>query len=423
MGPDTTAHSHAFGPLAGLTVLDLTRALSGPYATLLLGGLGATVIKVEDPNGGDVARGNVPYLGRTGVTATPSHDDDVSLPFLERGRGKYGVTLDLKHPRAGEVFADLVSVSDVIVENFSAGTADRLGVGYAVARALKPSIVYTSISGFGADGHDDGKAYDLVTQALSGIVMASGEPEDGPERVGLPLGDLVAPLFALGGTLAAVLSARATGLGQHVDVSMLGALTSLVAVEPWDGYRHVGMPSRTGNMLNRLAPFGIFATIDGHVAICAANARMYAKLPGAIGRPDLLDDPRFAHRAVRAANADEIHAIIADWTAQRSTADVIATLRDADVPVAPVREPHEALRDRRVLDRGEVVPLEHPVYGRAEELLASGVPIRFSETPAGFSSPAPLLGQHNQRVFGQLLGYDDRHLADLRASGVFGEGR
>ncbi|WFR72596.1 CoA transferase [Prescottella defluvii] len=222
------------GPLSGVTVVDLTRALSGPYATLLLGALGATVIKIEEPGHGDVARGNVPYLGRDGIDRLPRHDDDLSIPFLERCRGKLGITLNLKHPEAISVFDDLVRQADVVVENFSAGTADRLGIGYEHAREINPGIVYTSISGFGGNSSDEtGKAYDVTIQALSGLALASGSPEDGPVRVGLPLGDMVAPLFAVTGTLAAVLSARETGRGQHVDVSMLGALTSLVAVEPW----------------------------------------------------------------------------------------------------------------------------------------------------------------------------------------------
>jgi CoA:oxalate CoA-transferase len=250
------------GPLTGVRVIDLTRALSGPYATLLLAGLGAEVIKIEDPDGGDVARGNVPYLGRDGISAIPAHPDDVSVPFLDRCRGKQGITLNLKHPGAIAVFDDLLGQAEIVVENFSAGVADRLGVGYEHARSVNPGIVYTSISGFGRErGGQDSKAYDLVIQALSGLSMVSGEAGGEPVRLGLPIGDLAAPLFAVMGTLAALVRARETGSGQHVDVSMLGALTSLVAVEPWQAYDAVGMPSRSGNYLNRLAPLGIFAAV------------------------------------------------------------------------------------------------------------------------------------------------------------------
>ncbi|MDN5913582.1 MAG: CoA transferase [Pseudonocardia sp.] len=406
------------GPLEGVTVVDLTRALSGPYATLLLGGLGATVIKIEEPGSGDVARGNVPYLGRDGVNRLPQHEDDLSIPFLERCRGKLGVTLNLKHPDAVAVFDDLVREADVVVENFSAGTADRLGVGYAHAREVNPRIVYTSISGFGADATDNGKAYDLTIQALSGLTMANGRVGEDPVRVGLPLGDMTAPLFAVMGTLAAVLRARETGQGQHVDVSMLGALTSMVAVEPWGGYAATGMEPRTGNFLNRLAPFGLFSALDGEVAICAANDRFFVRLPAAMDMPELLEDPRFATRAPRAANADEIHRIVGEWAAGLTVAEIHKRLVAADIPVSEVRTPLAATADPQVLARGETVPLEHPEHGGAEGLYGSGVPVVFSGTPAGFVDPAPYLGQHNDHVFGELLGYGPERVAAMREHGL-----
>jgi CoA:oxalate CoA-transferase len=405
------------GPLAGVTVIDLTRALSGPYATLLLAGLGARVIKIEDPQGGDVARGNVPYLGRDGVHRLPRHDDDLSLPFLERCRGKLGITLNLKHPQAREVFAELVGQADVVVENFSPGTADRLGVGYARAREVNPAIVYTSISGFGAD-RPNAKAYDLTIQALSGLTMASGQSGEDPVRVGLPLGDMMAPLFAVMGTVAALHHAKQTGQGQHVDVSMLGALTSMVAVEPWGGYAATGMEARSGKYLNRLAPFGIFAARDGDVTICAANDGFFSRLPAAMGMPELLDDPRFATRAPRAQHADEIHAIIAEWTADLTVAEITERLVEADIPVAPVRTPVEAVADPQVLARGEVLPLAHPDYGPGEGLFGSGIPIRFSSTTAEFSGPAPHLGQHNDEVFAGLLNYSAERIETMRAEGL-----
>lgn len=407
------------GPLTGVTVIDLTRALSGPYATLLLGGLGATVIKIEEPGSGDVARGNVPYLGRDGISPLPQHDDDLSIPFLERCRGKLGITLNLKHPDAVAVFDDLVRDADVVVENFSAGTADRLGIGYEHARSVNPRIVYTSISGFGGDAPaDSGKAYDLTIQALSGLAMASGSVGDDPVRVGLPLGDMVAPLFAVMGTLAAVVSARETGHGQHVDVSMLGALTSMVAVEPWGGYAATGMQPRTGNHLNRLAPFGIFAALDGQVAVCAANDRFFTRLPAAIGMPELLDDPRFATRAPRAAHADEIHRILGEWVAGLTVEQVHKRLAAADIPVARVRTPEEATRDPQVVARGETVALEHPDHGPGEGLYGSGVPVVFSATPAEFAGPAPHLGQHNDQVYGELLGYPAERQRAMREHGL-----
>ncbi|WGL54135.1 CoA transferase [Nocardioides sp. BP30] len=407
------------GPLQNLTVLDLTRALSGPYATLLLAGMGARVIKVEELGFGDVARGNVPYAGRDGVHRQPQHDDDLSVPFLDRNRGKLGVTLNLKHERAREVFADLVRHADLVVENFSPGTADRLGVGYAFAAQINPAVVYASINGFGSDADaSDGKAYDLITQALSGVTMASGMPGDEPTRIGIPAGDLIAPLYAVMGSLAAIIRARETGEGQHVDVSMLGALTALVAVEPWDAYEAVGMEPRTGNFLNRLAPFGLFECLDGRVAICAATDKFFARVPAAIGRPELLEDERFARRARRASNAEAIHAILGAWTAERTVEEIVKTLNAADIPVAPVRTPREAIRDPRVLDRHETVPLAHPTHGEVGALIGSGLPIRFSRDEAGFAGPAPIHAQHNSEVYGRLLGYTPDQLEQMASDGL-----
>ena len=248
-------------PLEGLTVLDLTIALAGPYATFLLAGLGARVIRVENPGHGDPCRTNAPYVGRDGVTLVRRHDDDVSASALNRLRGKLGTTLNLKHPRAREIFADLLRHADIVVENFSTGTMDRLGVGYAYAREVNPRIVFCSLSGFGAEKASGGsKAMDTIIQALSGLMMTSGEPSDGPVRVGVPVADMVAPLFGVIGILAALQQRERTGIGQQVDVSMLGALTSMVAGEPFDLLEQCGIPQRTGRMVPRLAPFGVYRT-------------------------------------------------------------------------------------------------------------------------------------------------------------------
>src|SRR5580693_3978465 len=216
-------------PLGDITVLDLTTALAGPFATLLLAGLGAKVIKIENPaGGGDSCRSNAPYLGSAGATLARQHEDDISVSALNRLRNKLGVTLNLKHPEAQAVYADLVKKSDIVVENFSRGTLDRLGVGYVFAREVNPRVIYCSITGFGSTADaSPAKAMDAIVQALSGTMMTSGGPDDPPIRVGVPIGDLTAPLFGVIGILAALHQAQHTGRGQHIDVSMLGALTMM----------------------------------------------------------------------------------------------------------------------------------------------------------------------------------------------------
>jgi crotonobetainyl-CoA:carnitine CoA-transferase CaiB-like acyl-CoA transferase len=407
-------------PLAGRTVIDLTTALAGPYATLLLAGLGATVIKVENPaTGGDTSRNNAPYVGRDGLALARRHPDDMSVSMLVRGRGKKSVTLNLKDPRGRAVLADLVRDADVLVENYSPGVTQRLGIDYAALREINPRLVYTSISGFGAQGGPgSGKAMDSIIQALSGVMLTAGEPDGDPVRFGLPIGDLLAPLFAVVGTVSALLQAERTGEGQHVDVSMLGALTSLVACEPFDAFDAVGLPQRTGSMVPRLAPFGILPAADGHLALCAPTDAFARGVLRAMGREDLVDDVRYATRDQRVQRADELHALIADWCRALPVTEVVDRLAEFGVPAAEVRDPQQAVRDPLVRARREVVPIAHPVHGTVADLSATGVPIVFSGSTVGLDAPPPALGEHNDHVYRELLGYGPDELAALAADAV-----
>lgn len=407
-------------PLTGKVVLDLTTALSGPYATLLLAGLGARVIKIENPaRGGDTARNNSPYFTSEGLQMRRLDDEDMSVSMMLRGRNKESIALDLKKPEGLEVFRDLVRHADMVVENYSAGVTARLGIDYASVRDLNPRLVYASISGFGAQGAPgSGKAMDTIIQALSGTMMTAGSPGQPPVRFGLPIGDLVAPLFAVIGVLAAVMEAERTGEGQHVDVSMLGALTSLVACEPFDAFERIGMPLRTGDHVPRLAPFGTFRGADGWFALCAPTDEFSRGVMRAMGTPELADDPRFAERDGRVQHADEYHAMIGDWARERPVAEIIARLEEFGVPAAPVRDTGDAVRDPLVLDRGDVEQLVHPTLGAAEGLYGSGVPIVFSGSSTALSRPAPRLGEQTEDVLGGLLGYDATRIAALRDTGV-----
>ncbi len=296
-------------PLEDITVLDLTTALAGPFATLLLAGLGAKVIKIENPAVADSCRSNPPYLSRDGGRLTRQHEDDVSISALNRLRNKQGVTLNLKHPEGRMVYADLIKTADVIVENFSRGALERLGAGYTFAQQLNPRIVYCSITGFGSEGDPGtGKAMDAIIQALSGVMMTSGGPHDPPVRIGVPFADLTAPLFGVIGVLAAIHQAQRTGIGQHVDVSMLGVMTMMVSGEPFDLLERCGVPQRTGLTVPRLAPFGMYRTLDGYVSICAPTEAFAHALFQAIGRPELTTDARFAKRDDRLVNVAELDA-------------------------------------------------------------------------------------------------------------------
>jgi crotonobetainyl-CoA:carnitine CoA-transferase CaiB-like acyl-CoA transferase len=382
--------------------------------------MGARVIKIENPvTGGDTSRENAPYFGRGGVKLAREREDDISVTGYNRLRNKLGITLNLKHPRARDVFADLARKADLLVENFTPGTLDDLGIGYEAGRRVNPRIVYCSISGFGSDaGPGAPKALDTVIQALSGVMYISGDEGDPPVRVGLTIADLTAALFGTIGVLAALHQARRTGTGQHVDVSMLGALTSLIAAEAYEAMEKAGASVRSGQSVQRLAPFGTYRASDGHIAICAYTDAFAHRLFEVMERKDLAADERFRTRDARVRYFRELDIEIERWSSSKSSLEAIALLNAAGVPAAEVRDPRIAVHDPRVMARGETVPLVHPKYGAADGIRAMGLPIRFSDAKAGFDQPPPALGEHNQRVYGEILGYDAKRIAGLHTQGV-----
>jgi CoA:oxalate CoA-transferase len=406
-------------PLEGVTVLDMTVALAGPFATLLLGGLGARVIKIENPAAADTCRSNAPYLGRNGATLGREHEDDVSISALNRLRNKLGITLNLKNPEAREVFADLVKNADVLVENFSRGTLERLGAGYDRVREINPRIIYCSITGFGSAGDPgSGKAMDAIIQALSGVMMTSGKPAEPPVRVGVPFADLCAPLFGVIGVLAALHQQKSTGMGQHVDISMLGAMTMMVACEPYDILERCGVPQRTGQTVPRLSPFGVYPTRDGYIALCAPTDGFAQSLFAAMERPEFATGQQFATRDQRVKNSDELNTVVESFTRSMTTAQALAKLDSAGVPSAEVRDPDAAMRDPQVIARRETVPLAHPKYGLVDDVYGMGMPIHFSSGTAEFDQPAPDLGEHNDAVYGGILGYSAEKIEALRSRKV-----
>jgi len=407
------------GPLKGVTVVDLTLAYAGPFATLMLGGLGATVIKVENPQDGDMSRGNPPFIGQDGVTMDVARDGDMSLAFINRARNKKSVTLNLKHEQARAIIRKLVATADIFVENFAPGVVERLGVDYESLRSINPRIIYCSIKGYGMGAPPEtGRAMDIMIQARSGLMAATGRAIDPPMRSGLPIGDLVAPLTAVIGVLSALWHREKTGEGQLIDISMLDVLTALVAGEHFDALTSYGLEIRTGNSLARMSPFGAFRTSDGGwVAIAAPTDLLANLLFKSIGKEYLLSDPRFATRNQRTLNSALVEAEIQEWSGQQTAAEMMRVMNASGVPCAEVKRPEEAVRDPLVLARKAVVPLLHPVFGAPVEMMGTGLPIVFSATPCEFSEPAPMLGQHNEDVFGGL-GYTTQDLQGLREAGV-----
>lgn len=408
------------GPLEDIVVLDFTTHLSGPLVTYFLAGMGATVIKVEDLKG-DSVRGYAPFVDPDGkLTMWREHPEAMSLPILNRARGKHGITLNLKSPQAKEIYRELASRADVVVENYASGTADRLGIGYEATRAINPRIVYGSISGFGAGAMVGRKALDGVIQALSGMMLASGSEGDAPLRVGVSIADAIAPLFAVMGICAALHRRDRTGEGEYVDVSMLGALSGLLAVGDWRAMEKVGTPTRTGNFNHRSTPFGVYECRDGHVCIGAGtNDGFTHALFRMMGRPDMASDPRYATLAERSKRTPEVNALVEEWTRRHSLDEVERLVLEAGIPVGRVRSPADALDDPLLTERGEVAPVVHPALGPLPELKTVGLPMRFHEADYGHAAPAPQLGEHNTAVYRDWLGLDPQQLAAWKAAGVF----
>ena len=406
-------------PLEGIRVLDLTVALAGPYGALLLGGLGAEVIHIESPGGGDIARTNPPFAGPKGLSFGAKADDEISLSILNRGRNKKSVTLDLKSEQGRAIFMRLVKESDVVIENMSEGTALRLGVGYEAVSKVNPRIVYASVSAFGEPSVYPGlKGMDILVQALSGLMEVTGFADGPPVRVGIPIADMVTPLFAVNGVLAALIQRGRTGEGQHVKVAMLDCLASMVAEEHFDLAAHGGLPIRSGNSHDRLAPFGVYPCTDGHVAIVAFRPEWMVGLLEAMGRPELLHDPRFASRGPRMKHAMALNQIIEAWTSTLSTKELVQELFEKRaVPAARVREPVEVLNDPALIERGAVTRLSHPGMGEIKAI-GMGNPIQFSKANGQFDVPAQDLGEANDDIYGRLLKMSAQERQALRAAGV-----
>jgi formyl-CoA transferase len=408
-------------PLDGIRVLDLTVALAGPYGSLLLGGLGAEVIHVESPGGGDIARNNPPYVGAEGIHFGIRQEAEVSLSILNRARNKKSITLDLKSAQGRALFMRLAKECDVVIENASEGATARLGVDYESVREANPRIIYASIKAFGEPSpYPRLKGMDIIVQALSGIMDVTGFADGPPVRCGLPIADMVAPLFAVNGILSALIHRGKTGEGQRIQVSMLDCLASLVAEEHFDVYLNEGYPKRSGNFMERLTPFGVYASRDGCVALVAFQPEWFRNLADALGRPELAEDPRFAALGPRSRNSAEINAIIQGWVGQRASAEVIRELQEKrGVPCAEVRSPHQVLNDPHLRARGAVVPLEHPgLAAGGATAMGMGLPIHFSETPVGFDQPAQALGASNDEVYRGLLKVSEEELRQLSKHGV-----
>jgi CoA:oxalate CoA-transferase len=391
------------GLLDGVRILDLSRVLAGPFCTALLRDLGAEVIKVEPP-GGDDAR----HLG-------PFRNGE-SVYFDQLNRGKNSVTLNLKSPKAVELVGRLVECSDVLVENFRPGVTTRLGIDYERMSSVNPRLVYASISGFGQTGPlAQRPAYDLIVQAMSGLMWITGQPDGPPTRVGESLGDMCAGVFAAWGICAALLHRERTGRGDYLDVAMFDSLLAL-QVTAMSQYLVNGVaPTRVGNRHPISTPFDTFEAADGLVVLAVANEALFARLASMIGQPELPSDPRFSSDDVRTAHEPELKAIIETWTRSKSVEDIVHLGVGAGIPTSPVSDLAEALGSEQALARDLVNGFEHPVSGSVKYV---SQPVHFLGRSSAGVARSPLLGEHTAAVLGAVLGIDAREVEVLRQSGV-----
>ena len=402
-----------------MVVLDLTRFFSGPQATLFLAGMGAEVIKIDDPRTGDPTAFAPPFDGPQGIGFERTGERDMGLAYLKRARGKKSMTLNLKSDEGRRILLQMARAADVIVENFSADVADRLGIGYGAVREVNPAIVYCSISGYGATGPDrHAKAYDTMVQAAVGLMAMTGEPDGVPTKTASPLSDAISGTFAAQGILAALLHRERTGEGQAIDVSMADCLFALIYDEPIDAYARLGVAPRQGNRIMRFSPFNAFRAADGWVVIGTATDAEWRALLDAIGRADLKDDPQFGQVSWRLQNNDRVDALVTGWTCSRSKREIARVLDAAGVPTSPVRATDEVMDWAQLRERRMIVPLTNPLTGAPAGVSGPGFPIKFGATPAAYDTPAPVPGAHTDGLLERFLGLDAAAVQRLRADGI-----
>ena len=381
-------------PLDQLRVLDLTRVLAGPYCTMMLGDMGADVIKVEEPTHGDDTR------------AWGPHRDGWSTFFLGLNRSKRSLALDLKQENGAEVLRRLIVTADVLIENFRPGSLAKLGFSYDAARALNPRLIYCSITGYGHTGpKKDLPGYDAVIQGESGLMDVTGFPEGPPTRVGVAITDYLAGLYAMNGILLALRERDRTGEGQHVDIALMDAMTSALAL-PANIYFNTGKaPGREGNQHHSLTPYETISVTDGLVVVAVGNERLWKQFCEAVDAPDLRDDPRYATNADRMTHRPQLVDELTQRLGRFARSELIARLRAHNVPCAQVRSVAEALEEPHLHEREMVVDIPQAELGQVRVL---GNPIKLSATPASLHRPPPSLGEHNEEILAELVRLDSR---------------
>lgn len=410
------------GPLDGLTVLDLTRILSGPFCTMMLADFGADVIKVEQPVTGDPARGNGPFLTKDAdgkqIAAQAQGDDAYSSYFMSINRGKRSIAIDLSKPKGKELLLSLAEKADVLVENFRPGTMQKLGLAYEAFQVRNPRLVMASISGFGQTGpYSQRPALDVIVQGMGGMLSITGEPGGGPVRPGASIGDITAALFTTVAIQSALLERERSGFGQYIDISMLDCQVSIME-NAFMRYFTLGeVPQRIGTRHPSSTPFQAFETSDGHVvvAIMGGSTDQWPLFCAALDLPDLIDDERYATGWGRTQNYDELIPLIKGAMLQKTNVEWVEILSAMGIPVGPVQDIGEVAQDPQVNQREMFVELDHPSLGPVR---FTGNPMKLSRTPSGPTRIPPDLGEHSAELLQEFLGMDEAQAAELLSEGV-----
>ena len=394
----------ARGPLRGVRVLDLTRVLAGPFCAMLLADMGAEVIKVEEPGRGDDTRSWPPFVGGEATY------------FMSVNRGKKSVTLNLKAPEGRRILTALVRRSDVLLENFRAGTMDRLGLGWAALRKVNPRLIYCAVSGFGESGPEAHRGgYDLIVQAESGIMDITGFADGPPVKVGNSIADLVAGMSAAHGVTLALLARQRTRRGQKVEIAMLDVMASLLTYQAGMYFGTGARPVRRGNAHPSIVPYEVFKAADAYLTLGVANNSLWERCCAALERPELAKDPRYATEAARVQHRDTLVPLLNEILGARPADEWMKRLEAAGVPAGRIRTVPEVCESAHLKARGMIVTLPHP---KAKRVTMMGVPIRLHGTPGRAAAAPPALGQHTDEVLRRLVGLKTPAIARLRAAGV-----
>lgn len=391
--------------LQGVRVLDLTRVLAGPYAGVLLASMGADVIKVENPNGGDDSRHMGPFVGEEG--------EKQSAYYINFNHSKRGITLNLKEEEGKKIFLELVKQADILLENYRPGTMEKLGLGYDVLKEVNPELIYGCVSGFGHTGPDSKRAgYDIIGQAMGGLMSTTGWPGGEPTRTGTPMGDVLGGLNLTIGVLAALYRKDKTGHGEKVDIALVDSVISSMANISMIYLSTGRVPERIGNRYESTYPYDSFAVKDGSVIIGAGNDKLYGLLCQVMGREDLATDPRYLHIKDRVENHAALKEDIESWSKTCTGKEVVDRLTAVGVPSCPIHSVEDLLTHPQIAHRNMFVELDQTNFG---PLKITNCPQHFAETYAGPSKAAPLLGEDNDEVYGELLGMSHEDIEALHA--------